>query len=148
MSCTRKIDAFAHQGAEIYFHAVASGALVSGFAGLQNLFHGAQQTIRVQQHELVKFAPLRLLYLTLLQGFQVKANGSNWGLQFVRDRVDEAVVLLAAANFADQKNRIQSNSGDDSAEENYSQEDFHAFPPVDDNPAAAHRESQGSKADP
>jgi hypothetical protein len=29
------------------------------------------------------------------------------------DRVDKAVVLLVAANFSDQKNRIQDEAGDD-----------------------------------
>ena len=40
------------------------------------------------------------------------------------DRVDEAVVLLVAANFADQKNRIENEAGDDGAKENDAQKNL------------------------
>src|ERR1700756_3056331 len=148
MTRAREIDAFAHQGAELHFHAVASGAFISGLAGSENLFDRAEQTICVEQHQLVEFAALCIFYLTLLQGFQVQANGSYGGLQFMGNRVNEAVVLLVTANFVDEKNCVESNSGNDGTEENDSQEDFDAFAPVDDNPAAAYGERQGSKAGP
>src|ERR1700684_3475867 len=55
------------------------------------------------------------------------------------DRVDEAVMLLIAANFADQKNRVEDKTGDDGAKENDAEKDPYALAPVEDDPSAANR---------
>lgn len=63
------------------------------------------------------------------------------------DGVDEAVVLLIAANFADQEDGVENESGDDGAEEDDAEKDFDAFAPVEDDPAAADGEGDGSQND-
>ena len=62
------------------------------------------------------------------------------------DGVDEAVVLLVAADFADQKNRIEDEAGDDGAKKNDAQKDLDALAPVEDDPAAADRTGQRRQA--
>ena len=62
------------------------------------------------------------------------------------DGVDEAVMLLVAANFADQKNRIEDKAGNDGAEENDAEKNFDALAPVEDDPAAADRERHRRQA--
>src|SRR5258706_15629213 len=63
------------------------------------------------------------------------------------DRVDETVMLLVAANFTDQKNRIKDEAGDDGAKKNDAEKNFDALPPVEDDPAAADSDRQRRKAD-
>src|ERR1700688_1153203 len=62
------------------------------------------------------------------------------------DRVDEAVMLLVAANFADEKNRIEDEASDYGAKKNDAEKNFDAFAPVEDDPAAADRERQCREA--
>src|SRR5271166_4193831 len=57
----------------------------------------------------------------------------------MRNRIDEAVVLLVAANFTDQKNRIEDKARNDSAKENDAQKNSDALAPVEDDPSAADR---------
>src|ERR1700733_9815889 len=64
------------------------------------------------------------------------------------DRVDEAVMLLIAANFAHQKNRIEDKAGDDSAKENDAEKHTDAFAPVEDDPSAADRERHRRQRNP
>jgi hypothetical protein len=89
----------------------ARAFLLRRLTRFQDLFHGVQQAVGIEQHELVELAPLRFFHLAPLQGFEVEADGGDRRLQFVGDGVDEAVVLLVAANFADQKNRIEDEAG-------------------------------------
>ena len=53
----------------------------------------------------------------------------------MRDRVNEAVVLLIATNFADQKNRIQHQPGNDGEKKDRTQNEFDFLAPVEDDPA-------------
>src|SRR3981081_584133 len=56
------------------------------------------------------------------------------------DRIDETVMLLVAANFADKKNRIEDEAGDDGAKKNDAEKNFNALAPVEDDPTAADRD--------
>ena len=48
------------------------------------------------------------------------------------DRIDKAVVLLVAANFPDQKNRIQDEAGDDGPKKNDAKKNSDTLAPVKD----------------
>ena len=56
-------------------------------------------------------------------------------LQFMGDGIDEAVVLLAASQFAHQKNRVDDHPRNDQREEDDAEEQQHALAPVEDDPA-------------
>ena len=60
--------------------------------------------------------------------------------------VDEAIMLLIAANFADQKNRIENEPGNDDEKEYAAEEKFEAFAPVEDDPADVQRERRRNQA--
>src|SRR5258708_39102168 len=62
------------------------------------------------------------------------------------DRVDETVMLLVAANFTDQKNRIEDKAGDDGAKKNDAKKNFDALAPVEDDPTAADSERHRRQA--
>jgi hypothetical protein len=50
---------------------VRRSAFHPGFAGFQDLFHGAKKTVRVEQHELVELTALIIIHLATLQGLQI-----------------------------------------------------------------------------
>src|ERR1700676_202602 len=64
----------------------------------------------------------------------------------MREGVDEAVVLFVAANFTDEKNRIEDEARDYGAKKNDAEKNFDALAPVEDDPAAADRERQCREA--
>ena len=91
--------------------------------------------------------PLRFVHFASLQRLQIKTNRRNRRLQFMCDRIDEAVMLLVAPNFADQKNRIQNQSRHDRAKKNNAQKNPDALPPVKDDPSTPHRKRHRRQAD-
>jgi len=84
----------------------------------QHLFDGVQQALGIEQHQLVELPPLRFSDFESLQSLKVEPDGRDRRLQFMRDCVDETVMLLVAANFTDKKNGIEDKAGDDSAKKN------------------------------
>ena len=65
----------------------------------------------------------------------------------MRDRIDKAVVLLAAANFADQKAGVHDHARDDQGEKDDAEKQQHAFAPVEDDPTDVQRDRQRHQAD-
>ena len=65
-------------------------------AGAQDLLDGAEQAVAVVEHGAIELLALGLVDGPGLQGFQIQADGGDRGLQLVRDRVDEGVVLGVA----------------------------------------------------
>jgi hypothetical protein len=146
MAHSRQFHALAYQRIELHWQALRRAFLLRRLTRFQHLFHGAQQAIGIEQHELVELPALRFFHLASLQGFEVEPDGGDGRLQFMGDRVDEAVVLLVAANFADQKNRIKDEARNDCAKKNDAQKDLDALAPVEDDPAAADRTGQRRQA--
>ena len=105
-----------------------------------------QQALGIEQHQLVELPSLRFSYLESLQSLKVEPDGRDRRLQFMGNRVDETVVLFVAANFTDEKNRIEDEAGDNSAKKNDAKKNFDALAPVEDDPAAADRERDGRQA--
>src|SRR5579863_7396242 len=103
MASTRGVHAFVHQLAEVNRRFVPSGSLVPRASRAQYLFDGFSQPVRVAEHKAVELLLLRFGQFAALQSFQMKADRSNRGFQFVSDRIDKAVVLLAAAYLANQE---------------------------------------------
>src|SRR5450755_21805 len=62
------------------------------------------------------------------------------------DRIQEAVLLFIAADFAHQKNRVEDDSGDDEAEENYAQDKRHDLAPIENDPTGAENRGRDRNA--
>src|SRR6266436_6363634 len=105
-----------------------------------------QQALGIEQHQLVELPPLRFSDFESLQSLQVEPDGRDRRLQFMGDRVDEAVMLLVAANFTDEENRIEDEAGDDGAKKNDAKKNFDALAPVEDDPSAANRKRHRRQA--
>src|SRR5277367_777622 len=72
---------------------------------------------------------------------------SDWRFQFVSDCVDEAVVLLAAAQLAHQEDSVDDHAGDNQGKKDDPEEQQHALTPVEDDPANIERDRQRHQAD-
>src|SRR5207245_4128904 len=96
------VPTFPHQLTTFHSDAIPL-FLVPRLPSLQNLFDSAEQAIGIVEHQAVELPALRLTHIAAFQGLQVKANGSNWRFQLVRDRIDKTIVLLVAADFAHQE---------------------------------------------
>ena len=132
--------------AEIGFGAMLGAALVAHFAGLQHLLDGSEQAVGILEHELVELLALALVHFPALQRFEVQANGGDGRFQFVGDCVDEAVVLLVAADFAHEEACIQDQPKNDGGEEKYAEEKQDVFAPVENDPADIQRQSERDQA--
>jgi hypothetical protein len=65
----------------------------------------------------------------------------------MRYRVDEAIVLLAAAKFAYQEAGIHDHAGDNEGEEDNSKEQQYAFAPVQNDPTNVERNGERNQTD-
>src|ERR1700678_784730 len=109
--------------------------LIPGAACAQHLLHRLGQAISMAEHHAVEFLSLRLRQVAALQGFQMQPDGSDRPLQLVSHRVDEAVVLLAAAKLANQEARVHDHAGDDQRKKDDAEEQQHALAPVENDPS-------------
>src|SRR5208282_2497643 len=136
----------AHQRVEFQRQALGRAFLVHRLSRFQHLFHGVQQALGIEQHQLVELAPLRFSDLESLQRLKIELDGRDRRLQFVSDRVDEAVMLLVAANLANQKNGIEDEAGNDGAKKNDAKKNLDALAPVEDDPSTADGERHRRQA--
>ena len=84
---------------------------------MQHLLDGVVQPVGVGQHDVVELPALRVADLARLQRLEIQADRRDRRLQLVRDRVDEAVVLLVPPDLEHQEHRVDDQAGDDQAEE-------------------------------
>src|SRR6266481_4722209 len=146
MTHPRQFHALAHERVEFHRQALRRAFLLRRLTRLQHLFDGMQQALGIEQHQLIELPPLRFSYLESLQSLEVEPDGRDRRLQFMGDRVDEAVMLLVAANFTDEENRIEDEAGDDGAKKNDAKKNFDALAPVEDDPSAANRKRHRRQA--
>src|ERR1700730_11702052 len=82
-------------------------------AGPQQLLDGRQQTVAVLDHGAIELLALWLLRGACLQRLEIKTDGGDRCLQFVRCGIDEGVMLLVAPYFTNQKGCVQHYTADD-----------------------------------
>src|SRR5579864_3243019 len=85
---------------------------------------------------------LRRVHVAPLQRLEIETDRGNRRLQFMRDRVDKAVVLLVAPDLTHQKDRVQDDSRRNRCEEDHSEKNLQPLAPVQDDPTAAHRDGK------
>ncbi len=109
----------------------------AGLAGAQHLLDGVQEPVAVFQHDRVELAPLRLRQRRFAgqECFQMEPNGRHGRLEFMRDGVDERIVLFVPPDFADQEGGVQNQAGDDGGEDEHAEDQGRDLPPGHDHPA-------------
>src|SRR5688572_16432460 len=111
----------------------------------QNLLDCLQQSIAVGEHDVVKLASLLFVDLACFERFQIQPDGCDGSLEFVSDGVNERVVLLVAAYFADQERRVEHQSEDDQVKKDDSQNEQRDLAPVENNPTHTQRHRERNK---
>src|ERR1041385_7311896 len=104
-------------------------------AGPQNLLDSLEQPSAVLQHDAVELLALGLVDSAGLQRFQVQPDGCDRRFQFVGDGVNEGVLLLVAADFADQEKRIQHHAHNQQHQQEHAQDQQNPGAPGGKEPA-------------
>ena len=108
-------DAVGDQRGEFEQGAVLVAAAGAEFAGLEDLLDGAEQAVGVGEHDLVELLALGFGDVAALKGFEVEADGGDGSFELVGDGVEEGVLALVAADFADQEDGVEDDAGDEHA---------------------------------
>src|ERR1700692_5113796 len=77
----------------------------------------------------------------------MESNRSDSRFEFVGNRVDEAVVLLAAAKLPHQKAGVHDHARDNQRKKNDAEEEQHSLPPVENNPSNVKGHRQRDQGD-
>src|SRR5206468_1199607 len=101
-----EFQSFLHDRCEVNVLPAIARTALANLSRAQYLFHRAHETISIVQHQTVKIAPLIVGERAAFKGLQVKPNGGNRRLQFMCNGVEEAILLLTAADFADKKDGV------------------------------------------
>jgi len=145
MTGTSHLYALANQATEVDGHAAVL-PFVPGLSGFENLIHGAHEAIRIVQHQAIELVAPGVVHLAMLQGLKIEPDGSDGRFQFVRDGVNEAVMLFVAANFSYQETGIHDHPGDQQGEENYAEKKQNPFAPGEDDLADSQSDRQQYQA--
>src|SRR5262249_35561217 len=98
------------------------------------------------EHQTVEVATLIVVDLAPLECLQIEADRSNRRLQLVSHGVEKTILLLISADFADQEDRVQHQSGDDKREEDDPKHQWSYAAPVDHDPADVQKNCQANQA--
>jgi hypothetical protein len=110
-------DAVGDEGAKVDEGTILPAVALAELAGLEDLLDGGEETVGVGEHDFVEVLTLRFFDGASLEGFEVEADAGDGGFELVSDGVDERVLTLVAANFADEEDGIEYDPGDESGEE-------------------------------
>jgi len=109
-------DAVGDERVEIEEGAVLLAVALAELSGFEDLFDGGEEPVGVGEHDLVELLFLFFGGCAALEGFEVEADAGDGGFELVGDGVEEGVLSLVAADFADQKDGVEDDSGDEDCE--------------------------------
>src|SRR5258708_4363161 len=135
MAGPRRFHAALHQTREINVNVLRFAR--PRYACLKHLLYGIGEAVRIFDHQPIKITALGYIDLPALQCLQVESDRRNGSFEFVSYRVDETIVLLVLADFAQQKTSIEDEPGHDGPEKDNPKEQFRSFAPIHDGPAEA-----------
>ena len=135
MPCSSRLHTIANQLTEIHLRLVSPRLLVASSPGAQHLLDRLGQPVGIAQHEPVELLLLLLRQFAALQCLKMQPDRRHRRLQFMRDGIDEAVVLLTAPQLPHQENRIHHHACDDQREKDNAEKQQHSLAPVQDDPA-------------
>jgi hypothetical protein len=115
-------DAFGDQGMELDAGALLDALALAELAGLEDGFDGGEEAVAVFAHDGVEALALLLVAGMALQGVEVEADAGDGGLELVGDGLEEGVLALVAADFADQEDGVNDDPGDEDGEEDDAKE--------------------------
>lgn len=108
----------------------------------KDLLNGMQQPIAVGKHDVVELVSLVLINISCLQSFEIKADGSDWSFEFVRNSVDEGIMLLVTPDFTNEEGCVDYETKDDREKEDDAKNEECDFAPVENDPTDVERDSE------
>jgi hypothetical protein len=85
---------------------------------LSTCFDGGEEAVAVLAHDGVeRWRWARRREVAALEGFEVEADAGDGGFELVGDGVEEGVLALVAADFADEEDGVEDDAGDEDGEE-------------------------------
>ena len=110
-------DAVGDEGGEFDEGAVLLAVALAELAGFEDLLDGGEEAVGVGEHDRVELLALGFVDGAALEGFEVEADGGDGGFELVGDGVEEGVLALVAADFADEEDGVEDDAGDEDGEE-------------------------------
>jgi hypothetical protein len=110
-------DAVFDERAEVDEGSVLLTVALSELSGFEDLLDCGEEAIGVGEHNFVELLFLLLGGCATLEGFEVEPDAGDGGFQLVGDGVEEGVLTFVAADFADEEDGVEDDSGDDEREE-------------------------------
>src|SRR5271167_1946246 len=98
MTQARELNGVSDGAGEVHFLPVPLVARMTRLARLEYLLDGAQEPVRIFEHDLIELAPLLVAELPRLESLEVQPNRSNGGLEFVGNGVEKAVLIFVLAD--------------------------------------------------
>jgi len=86
-------------------------------AGFEDEFDGGEQAVGVGTHDGVELLALFFVDGASLHGLEIETEAGDGGFELVGDGVEEGVLALVAADFADEEDSVEHDAGDDDGEE-------------------------------
>ncbi len=134
-------DAVGDQRGQVDEDTVLLAGALAEFAGFQDLLDGGEETVGVGVHDGVELLALGFVEIrTPLEGIEIEADAGDGGLELVRDGVEEGVLALVAADFADEEDGVEDDANDQEGEEDDTQDQIDEVAAVQDDPADVERD--------
>ena len=143
---TSEFNRFQNNAGEVNFLPLFFVGSVTCFARFQYLLNGAKEPVGVFQHDPIEFMTPRFVELPAFQSLQVQANRSDGGLEFVGDRVEEAILLFISVDLANEENGVEDEARNDQSEKNDAEYQWNDLSPVEDDPRNVKRHRQSNQA--
>ena len=146
MAQTSEFNRFQNDAGEVNFLPLFFAGSVTRFARFQYLLNGAKEPVSVFQHDPVEFVTSWFVELPAFQSLQIQPNRSDGGLEFVGDRVEEAILLFISVDFANEENGVYDESRNDQSEKDDAEYEWDELSPVEDDPRDVKRHRQSNQA--
>src|SRR5262249_30551241 len=130
----------------IYFLPVAALGGVAHLAGFEDLLDGAEQAFGIFDHDAVEIAALRFVHRAALQRLEIQTDGGDRCLQLVGDGVEESVLALVALDFANDKDSVHDQAGNNDAEEDDAKNEQPSAALMEDDPTDVEEDGQRDQA--
>src|SRR4029077_19394355 len=146
MAQAREIKCGTNERGEIHLLPILARRAQARLARLEDLFDGAEKAVSVFEHDAVEIVALRFIERAAIERFEIEANGGDRRFELVGDRVEEAILLFIAADFADKKDGVEHEAGDDEPEKDDAEDKRDDLTPVENDPTDVEGDRQPNQA--
>src|SRR6185437_1187343 len=134
MQNARAVDTFIDYSAKINRKEIEFSSGGADSPGAQDLLDRPHETVAIFEHNSIELFPFLFVNASRLQRLEIQPDGCDGSLQLMSDGVNESIVLFIPTNFADKKDGVKNDAADDHEQQQHSEKQQNAGPPVQQNP--------------